>query len=479
MTRRAPRAVPSLAFALVALAAALLTSGIATGGSASAPRRELTPSFSRQAQGQEFAPSLGKNPPDPTPVRTGRLSTKDRAQVFDKVWKEINERFYDPKFRGVNWNEVRQRYEPLVASARSDEEFYELIKRMTGELHDAHTRFSTPAEWQIQKKHEGVSPGFTAEEIDGKMVVSEVRPDSDPARAGIEPGMIILTLDGRPIAERMAEAKSKLLPSSSDRADRLHLYRAVFGGPPNGTAKLGLQRADGSKFETYVTRKIYPNPPSVEARSLPSGDGYIRFDAFERTVTKQFKAALERFRNAPGLIVDLRRNGGGNLGALLPMAGYFFNHKTLFARNATRTGKPLSQFGGLFKLGLNLYSGRAGDQIYARPVVILVRARTASAAEIFAAGMQETHRAEVIGSQTCGCVVGIVKPREMKGGGVLEVGEMLWLTPKGRKLEGEGVIPDKTVVPRISELRQRRDPLLEEAEKTLREAAAKSPAEQR
>ena len=83
--------------------------------------------------------------------------------------------------------------------------------------------------------------------------------------------------------------------------------------------------------------------------------------------------------------------------------------------------------------------------------------------------MQETGRAKIVGTQTCGCVVGIHGGQGLKGGGVLNIAEVPWFTPKGRKLEGDGVIPDKQVTWTISDLRQKRDPALEEAERTLRE----------
>src|SRR2546428_3609591 len=69
------------------------------------------------------------------------LSGKDRLEIFEKVWHEISENYYDPSFNGVDWQTVHQRYLPLIESTKSDEEFYTLLMRMVGELHDAHTRY--------------------------------------------------------------------------------------------------------------------------------------------------------------------------------------------------------------------------------------------------------------------------------------------------------------------------------------------------
>jgi carboxyl-terminal processing protease len=220
-----------------------------------------------------------------------------------------------------------------------------------------------------------------------------------------------------------------------------------------------------------VRRQIYSAAPDVTTHVLPSGNVYIRFDGFQHPVTKEFRDSLQKFRDAPGLIVDLRRNGGGDLAVLLPIAGYFFGKKTLFAKDSTRTGKPLSSYVGLFKLPLQVYVGKPGDQIYSGPVTILVDAHSASSSEVFAAGMQDTGRAQIIGSQSCGCVLGIARPRVMKGGGVLEMSEVLWFSPKGRKLEGIGIIPDQLVTPTMFDLQRGRDAVLAAADKMLVKAA--------
>jgi len=355
----------------------------------------------------------------------------------------------------------------LVDTVKNDQEFYVLISQMTSELHDAHTRFSSPQQWKNFQRQQGITVGFSVDDVDGKTVVTSVIPDSNAARAGIEPGMVVLTVDGTPVAERIAEIEKKRLPSSTERATRWFIYNRVFAGPPDTQVKLGLQRDNGTTLEVTITRQLHSAAPELTSHVLPSGNVYIRFDGFQHPITKEFKQALQKFHDAPGLIVDLRRNGGGDLAVLLPIASYFFGKKTLFAKDSTRTGKPLSSYVGLFKLPLQLYVGRPGDQIYSGPVAVLVDAHSASSSEVFAAGMQDTQRAKIFGSQSCGCVLGIARPRVMKGGGVLEMSEVLWFSPKGRKLEGTGIIPDQVVVPTMFDLQRGRDAVLAEADKNL------------
>jgi carboxyl-terminal processing protease len=400
------------------------------------------------------------------------LSLRARREVFEKVWRDIRDHYYDPSFNGVNWVDVHTRYRPLIDAAKEDQQFYSLMSQMTGELHDAHTRFNSPEQWKNFKKQQGVGSGISVDDVDGKAVVTAVRRDSSAAHAGIEPGMVILSIDGKPIAERVAEVEKSRPPSSSERATRMLSYGRLFAGPPDSEMQLALERADGSRFDATLKRQIYSSAPDVSTDVLPSGNAYIRFDGFQPAITKEFRQALERFRNTPGLVIDLRRNGGGDLGVLLPIASYFFDKKTLFAKDQTRSGKPLSEFAGIFRLPLELYVGRPGDQIYSGPVVILVDARSASSSEVFAAGMQDSRRAKIVGSQSCGCVLGIAKPRVMRGGGVLEMSEVLWFSPKGRKLEGTGILPDENVAPTLSDLQKKHDPAIEAADKALLQMTA-------
>lgn len=428
------------------------------------------------------APGLRGTPPQSASSSAGQsidaakpgLSLKTRKQIFEKVWREIRDHYYDASFNGVNWYEIHSRYRPLIETTKDDQDFYSLMSRMTGELHDAHTRFNSPEQWKNYRKQQGVSSGISVDDVDGKTVVTAVRRDSSAAYAGVEPGMVVLSIDGKLVSERIAEIEKNKSPSSSERATRIFSYGRLFAGPPESEMRLGLERADGSHFYVILKRQIYSSAPDVATDVLPSGYAYIRFDGFQPAITKEFRQALERFRNSPGIVIDLRRNGGGDLGVLLPIAGYFFDKRTLFAKDKTRSGKPLSQFAGIFRLPLELYVGRAGDQIYSGPVVILVDARSASSSEVFAAGMQDSQRAKIVGRQSCGCVLGIVKPRVMKGGGVLEMSEVLWFSPKGRKLEGAGILPDETVAPTLSDLQLKHDPAIATAEKVLRESAPTS-----
>jgi carboxyl-terminal processing protease len=399
------------------------------------------------------------------------LSPKDREQIFERVWKDVDEHYYDPEFGGVKWQEVRQRYLPLVRAAKDDKDFYSIVDRMTAELHDAHTRFSSPEQWENHKKHQGVSVGFRAGYVEGKVAVLDVFPESNAAQAGIQPGMIVTALNGQPIAERLAEATTKVLPSSTERVTKLRILSDVFAGSLETPFTASFERANGSSMDVKYARQTLTTEPHVTSAKLSSGYGYIRFDEFHPSLVKDFRTAVENLRMTPGLILDLRRNRGGVGATLEAMATLFFDTKTLFERRMSRKQVTASEHDGHRTEETQVFVGKKREQIYPGPVVILVSEYSASATEVFAAGMQDSGRAKLVGGPSCGCVLGITHDRVMKGGGVLEISEILWFSPKDRKLEGEGVIPDVNASPTIASLREKRDLVLEAGEKMLQELA--------
>ncbi|MBA3242145.1 MAG: hypothetical protein H0T60_13030 [Acidobacteria bacterium] len=68
------------------------------------------------------------------------LSRQERIEIFEDVWKTINEQYYDPSFHGVDWRQVHERYRPRIEAAKDDVEFYSLFEVMLAELRDAHPR---------------------------------------------------------------------------------------------------------------------------------------------------------------------------------------------------------------------------------------------------------------------------------------------------------------------------------------------------
>lgn len=388
------------------------------------------------------------------------LSLKDRQNVFNRVWRLLNERYYDPQLHGVNWRAARDRYQPRIEAVADDEAFYELLEQMVAELRDAHTHVRSPFNRSLRDRTQGISTGINVYEVEGQPVVTSITAEPEIIRQGVAPGMVLLAIDRQPVAARMAAVRKAIGVSSSERARRVLTYGKLLDGPPESSVTLTLASdSDVAAAPVLVTahRRVVSTLPQVQARRLTSGFGYIHLSNWKPPAAELFRTALEQFSNAPGLIIDLRDNGGGDPKVVLSIGSLLLARRTSFGIFTRRSGRPVE-----------LSAGREGSGLYDGPLVILVNEASGSGSEIFAAALQESARAIIIGQQTCGCVLAADREK-LPGGGELSYSVYGYLTARGRRLEGSGVLPDRPVPLKLSDLRERRDAALLEAGKVLQQ----------
>ncbi len=192
----------------------------------------------------------------------GSLSVEEQSEVFESTWKLVNEKYYDPKLNGVDWVAVHDRYKPLVENSKSDPEFYAVLKRMLGEMKDAHTRFLTPREANEFRTRQLTSVGIVLDEVEGQTVVVKVVDDSEASRADIKPGMIVRSIDGQTISEKIGLVKASLGESSSERASKVLLYRRLLDGEPDTKVSMGLIDKEGGTIEIALTRRVVSTHPA-------------------------------------------------------------------------------------------------------------------------------------------------------------------------------------------------------------------------
>jgi len=385
------------------------------------------------------------------------LSAKDRVKIFEQVWKLVNENYYSTSFNGVDWNRVHERYLPLAQSAPNDDEFYTVLRHMVGELRDAHTQVFTPEERQYEKRKQGVTVGVRVREVDGKPTVISVAAGSEAEQSGIKPGMRVLSIDNINVVDRLAKIKKTLAPMSSDRATLASAYGHLFRGEPGTSVSMMVAGLDNKPFTVSLKRRIVDATAQVSTRKLSGGIGYIKMTAWESPADIQFENALLEMHDAPGLIIDLRGNGGGEAGIVFKLANSFFKNKVSLGKFVSRSGKITETFSNSHK-----------GETYEGPVTILIDEGSASGSELFAGVMQEHGRAKIIGRESCGCLLVVQRLSKLYGGGQLSVSELDFKTPKGKRLEGDGVIPDQVVPLTRDDLLIGRDAALEVALNQMR-----------
>jgi carboxyl-terminal processing protease len=172
------------------------------------------------------------------------------------------------------------------------------------------------------------------------------------------------------------------------------------------------------------------------------------------------RALKDDLNGARGLVLDLRDNSGGEAEAMTDVASLFLPPGRILGRFNDRMGHPRIEP----QTRTSLRSTADTPVRFEGPVVVLTSARTASAAEVFAAALKESGRAAaVIGETTCGCVLAIRRRHALPDGGTLDVSELDYRTSKGTRLEGTGLEPDARAAPTRRSLRDGKDTVMEHA----------------
>jgi carboxyl-terminal processing protease len=312
-----------------------------------------------------------------------------------------------------------------------------------------------------------MSIGFSFLPVEGRLAVTSVDPESDAWWSGVRPGMVIGAIDGKPARQAYEELLEHSRRASTARARHFSAVRMLVTGEEGSRIAFTFERADASRFDVALARHKVPRRHREMHRVLPSGYGYVRFSEWSLGLTLGALEGLDEMHDTPGLVIDLRGNPGGSVHAVNAMLEKFFTRRTELGRATTRSGEPISVLFGAVEI-IKLKREVDGEpDAYRGPVVILVNALSASGSELFAGTMQAVGRAKVVGEASCGCLLGFLGYAPVPGGAELAYSEVGFVLANGKRIEGEGVIPDVPVPLTLADLQSSRDRALEEAQALL------------
>lgn len=267
------------------------------------------------------------------------------------------------------------------------------------------------AQHQEQMKNSYVGIGVTVRQLaDGTgLEVLEAAEGSPAQEAGIQPGDMIVAVEGEPITK----------DNISDVSNRIR-------GEEGTSVTLTLRR-EGAERELSVIRKTFQTPVATAAL-LGDGTGLITIENFNERCAEETIAAIEGLmsQGATKLIFDVRNNPGGYKTELVKVLDYLLPEGVLFRSEYSDGTKE---------------EDRSDEKHLDIPMAVLVNGNSYSAAEFFAAALQEYGAATVVGTKTTGKGYFQLVYKLSDGSAVgLSVGK--YFTPKGVALEGVGITPD-------------------------------------
>lgn len=419
-----------------------------------------------------LASCAGGAPPAPTRssrpailIETG-LTAAERLATFDAAWQTVNDKYWDPTFGGKDWQAIGDKYRAKLSTVQDDATFWlEVLNPMLFELGVSHL-VALPAELASDldpMTFATGSLGFDIRLLDNRPVVTRVAESSSAETAGLRPGFVMTTLDGRTLSD--FAALSPQTPPYNERNRRANAIQGMRSGLyGDAGGQIVVEYVDASDRPQRATVQLASRsgsacaeldptlPPAcaeVESKRLSNGIGYVRFSGFLTAALDETLRAIDDLRDAPALIIDLRGNPGGQFPVRKAIASQLVGEPKLFIRYQHRDGME------------EAYLDAVPDP-YLGIVVILVDELSASSSEEFAGSLQALGRATIIGSQTPGrCLV--MNIASLPKGGILTYPFGQSQTPDGRVLEGNGVVPDIEVALDREELLQGVDAQLEAA----------------
>jgi carboxyl-terminal processing protease len=296
------------------------------------------------------------------------------------------------------------------------------IKSLLASLHDPYTVYFSPRQakqfsQELSGSYTGI--GVAVDVKSGRLTVTKVFPGSPAASAGITPGEVIVSVDGKPTAGQSASADV-----------------ARITGPAGTTVRLQLQRTTKPRRLTLTLTRRPISLPLTTSRLIDDHGtkvGYVSLSSFAKGAGARVHAAIAALqkRGAQWIVFDLRDNGGGLVNEAQSVASDFLPAgKVVVTTQGAHSPKEVLKTTGGSPTNL--------------PLVVLVNGNTASASEIVTGALQDYGRGTVVGSRTFGKgVVQTVLP--LSGGAELKITVASYSTPLGRDINHKGIEPSIVV----------------------------------
>lgn len=301
---------------------------------------------------------------------------------------------------------------------RSDEQLFEqAIQGLVGEL-DQYSRYLSPQDYQqlVQYTEGDLASVDFQLHYDAQMhqwVIAGLSQDADSSKTGLKNGQSVFKVDQQELKNLNQDQVKHLMTGAIGSHLQLQLH----------TQSTPISLVRNQKIETDIQASLLKNQVLL-----------LRINVFQQDTANEIRRLIEEYNPSSfkAILIDLRNNPGGLLSAAVESADLFLAQGMIVS---TRSRADANQ----------QFQALPGSEFEKMKVGILINARSASAAEVFTAALQDHGRAWVVGEKSYGKGV-VQKLYPLSNGAALQLTVSEYLTPRGRMIEGQGIHPNQTYV---------------------------------
>ncbi|MBX3015003.1 MAG: PDZ domain-containing protein [Caldilineaceae bacterium] len=421
---------------------------------------------------------------EPAGAALADFSAMSYSEAFDAMIEKMRREYAFTDYKDIDWDAKIAEFRPRFVEAEEKQDataYLTALRDFAWSIPDGHV--SGPALGQDYTLAISGGLGIAIRELDdGRVIVNFLLADSPAAAAGIQERAEILAINGEPISDVISNTVAWSAPFSTEHFKRLQQLRYVTRFPVGSQVELTFRNPGETEAQTVALEAIaeresfsfssfnagrtgFEQP--VEYRLLDEGYGYAKIYSFADNdlLSVQLWERMIRTLNAaqvPGLIIDMRQNGGGSGFLADQMAAYFFDEPLELGN----TGHYNEETGDFFfdDRTIDRFYPPAEDLRYHGKVAVLIGPNCNSACEFFTYDMTVQDRAAVVGQYPTAGLGGSVEQFRMPEGQRMQftVGRAVDMNGEIH-IEGKGVPPTVKVPVDEETLFSTGDPILEAA----------------
>jgi carboxyl-terminal processing protease len=383
-----------------------------------------------------------------------RLTSAQRAEVFDKTFEKVSKQYFDPRFNGTDWPNIARAARDEILAHEDPDRFETAMHELVRKLGTSHTGFFHQSARKVPAR---LAIGATFRRADANSRPGWIAQDlhtGGPAHlAGLQPLDTVVAIDEKPVSDKEAP----MFPMGSEQVLR------VLRGSDEVLLRVSIPNPKSRKQPSA-------QPDPVTWKILPDGVGYLKVAILPGLlgldVARQIDRTVAELDQCERLILDLRGHVGGGLGVLRLMShltpeklpiGYTVTRKRAeqgydkerlpkLDRLPTHLPNPLAIASMALRFvgrdpSVALLSEGLGPKRWHGHIAILINEHTISAGEMVAAFAAENGLAKLVGTETAGRLIP-GSGFKVGYGYMLVMPKAEYVTWSGRRFEGSGVRPD-------------------------------------